>query len=113
MPFCAPQIVFTSVHTAASAGFTDTFTPSSSGLFRITIAAAGITGDPATNSVSFGGTFTDAAGQGIGFAVTGGPHLTSAESSEFFLNTSTPVALSAVLTGSFMFDTWFVVEQLA
>lgn len=113
MPFCAPQIVFSSVHTSASAGFTDTFTPAGNGLYRITVAAVGITGNPDTDSISFGGVFTDAAGGEADYSIVAQPSLATTVSREFFLNPSTPVALTAAPTGTLTFNTWFIVEQLA
>lgn len=117
MPFCAPQIVYSSVHVAATTGFTDTFTPSGSGLYRITVNVSAYNGNASYPSVRFGATITDAVGSVVGPSVSAsaGPTTVGSadESFSFFLNASTPVSFVANVTGTLDFDTWFIVEQLA
>lgn len=117
MPFCAPQIVFSSVRMSQTGTFTDTFIAAVKGLYRVTINLD-VHVSASNPSLDFGGSVTEVYGQSVNFAVSSGASASigqsSATSYDFSLAAGATVALSpSSLVGSPTFDTQFVVEQLA
>lgn len=119
MPFCAAQIVFSSVRESQTSPVTDTFTFTSAGLYRITFALSlHESSTPDGAELRFGGLIVDKNNANVGPSVlvdsspaNGGASSTSLT---FFFNAGQSITLStSVPFGSPIFDTATIVEQLA
>lgn len=117
MPFCAPQVVYSAVHNSQTSTYSDTFTAPSKGLYRLNFNVTGYA-TSLDSGVRYGGTVTVGDGQVLSLSVEGGGSSASGSSQSFTysvpLNASDVVVLSASIEqGSPLFDTQFIVEQLA